>query len=223
MALAQLLSRLMGPTQARDTGDAVVAEDLFVELRPARHDLRQKTVIVMGCPRGGTSLVTAVVRKLGVTMGERLGKQQEDPQFRAEVPLKQMIATIKKRNDEHDVWGWKLPNNVYYISSLLPYLRNPHFIVVFRNPLSISRSSAERDRRVYQTHLLEVPLGHYARIINFLKKDNSPAALTSFETIIKKPGKFARAAASWIDLKPDAEALQEAKAIVQRNLGYVKF
>src|SRR5215469_5858876 len=126
-----------------------MADDVFGVLRPTNSDPK-KTVVVLGAPRGGTSMVAAALRKLGVAMGENLGHQHEDRSFRAEVPLEEMIATVKKRNETHDLWGWKLPNNIYYLEQLFPHLRNPHFVAIFRNPYSISRSSAERDRRAYE-------------------------------------------------------------------------
>ncbi len=157
-----------------------MADDVFGVLRRPNSN-PQKTIVVLGAPRGGTSMVAVTLRKLGVMMGEKLGPQHEDRSFRREVPLADMIATVERRNAGYDLWGWKLPNNVYYLEDLLPHLRNPHLVAVFRNPYSVSRSSAARDGREYEARLLRIAANHTKRVVDLIAKLDHPTAITAFE------------------------------------------
>jgi hypothetical protein len=199
-----------------------MADDVFGILRPANPDAK-RTIIVLGTPRGGTSMVAATLRKLGVMMGERLGHQHEDPNFRGEVPLGDMLATVKQRNDTYDIWGWKLPNNVYYVEQLLPHLRNPHFVAVFRNPYSISRSSSERDRREYQARLLQVATNHTKTVVDLIGRLKAPTALTAFESAVRNREEFVRGLAEFVGVRPDGQLVATvAQEAINTDSGYLR-
>ena len=200
-----------------------MADDVFGVLRPSIPS-KKKTIIVLGAPRGGTSMAAASLRKLGVMMGEKLGHQHEDPSFRRDVPIEDMIATIERRNREHDVWGWKLPNSIYYVEELLPHLRNPHFVAMFRNPFSISRSSAQRDKRIYDAHLLEVAANHTKKVVDLISRLTSPTALASFESALNQPEQFVRGLAVFIGMSEDDKMIDKAvEEAINKQLGYLKF
>jgi hypothetical protein len=200
-----------------------MANDVFGILRPANSDA-VKTIIVLGTPRGGTSMVAATLRKLGVMMGEGLGHQHEDPKFRRTIPVADMLVTIAERNAAHSLWGWKLPNSVYYVEELLPHLRNPHFVAIFRNPYSISRSSSERDQREYAPRLLEVAANHTKRVSDLVGRLQAPTALASFEAVVKQPDEFVTGLAEFIGLQPTGELVQSvSKQAIQGGRGYLHF
>jgi len=200
-----------------------MANDTFGVLRPSIPG-PQKTVIVLGAPRGGTSMVAATLRKLGVMMGEELGHQHEDRNFRRDVPIEKMIETISARNAAHDLWGWKMPNSVYYVESLLPHLRNPHFVAIFRNPFSISRSSAERDSRDFNLRLLQVAANHTKRVVDLLERLEAPAALASFEAATRSPETFVGNLAEFIGVEVgEATASEVSRSAIQPGKGYLEF
>ncbi|HVT26455.1 MAG TPA: hypothetical protein VHE81_00410 [Lacipirellulaceae bacterium] len=202
-----------------------MAQDVFYVLRPPIHKPK-RTIVVLGAPRGGTSMVSATLRKLGVMMGDRLGHQHEDPAFRREVPLEEKLATVQKRNAEHDVWGWKLPGAVYYIRDLLPHLQNPHFVAVFRNPLSVSRSSADRSGDEVNDNaikLLQVALNATQKVVDVLKEIDAPAALVSFESVIQQPEAFARQLAAFVGVSDETLIAEAAGTAINKQLGYKKF
>ena len=66
-----------------------------------------KTLVVMGCPRGGTSAVSGLLHHSGIYMGDSLGHQYEDPGFhhwlersygKRDQEVKRRIAVIQQRN-----------------------------------------------------------------------------------------------------------------------------
>lgn len=44
------------------------------------------------------------------------------------------------------LWGWKDPRTTLTIKLYLPYLKNPHFICCFRDPLEVAKSLYRRQR-----------------------------------------------------------------------------
>jgi hypothetical protein len=200
-----------------------MADDVFRVLRPAQHG-PQKTIVVLGAPRGGTSMVAATLRKLGVVMGEKLGHQHEDANFRRDVPLETMIATVQERNEKYDLWGWKMPNSVYYVEELLPHLRNPHFVAIFRNPFSISRSSSERDGREYSARLLQVAANHTKRVVDLIDRLEAPTALAGFEAVMQDRESFVRGLGEFVGVDANEAVVGQivAEAIPQK-LGYLTF
>jgi len=199
-----------------------MASDVFGILRPADNS-GPKTVIVLGAPRGGTSMVAATLRKLGVMMGENLGHQHEDRKFRGDVPVEEMIETIKERNATQSLWGWKLPNSVYYLEKLMPHVRNPHLVAIFRNPFSISRSSAERDKREYDAKLLQVAVNHSKKVVDLIATIEVPTALAAFEAVMANREEFVRGLAGFINVTAE-DAIQEAlRTGINKELGYIRF
>lgn len=192
-------------------------------VRPDTYQGKQRTVVVLGAPRGGTSMVTGALRALGVFMGNNLGHQHEDPVFRKDTPLSDKLKAVATYNGEHDVWGWKLPNSIYYYADLHSSLRNPVFIVVYRNPMAVASSSARRDKREFTFRLLEVPVNHYKRMHKVIDEHPTvPLAACSYEESSTAAAKetFIRSVASFLNLNPTEEQLKKAFSFVDPVRGY---
>lgn len=118
-----------------------------VILNPPAELEGQRTYTIFGTRRGGTSMVAGVARALGLDLGQ-VGqrKNNEDPRFQNR-PMAQMREAIETRNAEQDVWGWKFPAAGGYLPELSNSLRNPYFIVVYRDPVAAALSQAKRDRQ----------------------------------------------------------------------------
>ena len=104
---------------------------------------QEKTIIVIGTARSGTSIVGSILYHAGVYMGELTNKKQyEDsalimnggdirnfnkvPETRRSI-LKHKAAIINERNIKYKTWGWKDPNVVWYYK----YINNVFFFGVF--------------------------------------------------------------------------------------------
>lgn len=107
----------------------------------------QRTYAIFGTRRGGTSMVAGVARALGLDLGQ-VGqrKNNEDPRFQNR-PMDKMREAMETRNGESDVWGWKFPAAGSYLPEMSNSLRNPYFIVVYRDPVAAALSQAKRDRQ----------------------------------------------------------------------------
>lgn len=110
----------------------------------------KKTFVVLGCPRGGTSLIAGALYHCGISMGNFRTGQYEDPDFklrpeRARSARRLLPPRIRVRNSIHEYWGWKVPNAIYYIGRIRKHLVNPQYLFVYRDPEAVARSSARHD------------------------------------------------------------------------------
>jgi hypothetical protein len=86
----------------------------------------------------------------------------------------------------------------------LPYLANPHFILVFRNPLSTALSAVEHTRKL--RHPLDfsqaLRLGHFynGEMLRFLENHPEiPTQLVSYEEVVLGPLKEATKTAGFLE------------------------
>jgi hypothetical protein len=195
----------------------------------------------LGLARSGTSVVTGVLRILGVDMGpskddkanprgshedidfvkfhkelfEMLGHGRDfwNPPSREAILAMQSKVDVKiralldKKSKSNSLWGWKHPRSILTYELFLPYLVNPHFVLVFRNPLSTALSSMEHTRRLNRPLNLNLPqalrLVHYyqAEMLGFIEKHpDVPAHLVSYEDVVLDPQKEAAKMARFLGL-----------------------
>ncbi len=167
-----------------------------------------KTVIVLGAARGGTSMAAGLVSMLGINMGERIDPPtNEDLDFiegREPLPaipnpdhpehtrvLVRLLGLVNARNQKHHDWGWKDPLSFVYVAPLLSHLRNPHFVVVFRDLFSISA----REKVATGVNTLDTfsrAQKNYAWLLEMLKRRDAPALLTGYEKVVLNPEAYAR-------------------------------
>lgn len=197
--------------------------DTFAVVRPVSYDTPNRTVVVLGAPRGGTSMVSGALAMLGVYMGDATGHQKEDPRFREETPIETKRAAIAANNNSHMIWGWKLPNTIYYYGQLHPHLVNPIFVSVYRNPYGVARSSARHDVTALTQALVDVPIRHYAAMHRTIAAHPTvPLAACSFETATRPDRKeeFVDALAAFVGLTPSPEQRAAALDFVDYGKGY---
>jgi hypothetical protein len=192
---------------------------------PPQRD-QQRTICVLGAPRGGTSMVAGILRRLGVFMGSRIDESSnEDLAFLAhdgmrelfQQPeraddkaryLKDVIATIHDRSTNNDVWGWKDPISAFYLQDLLPHLTNPCFIVVTRDPAAIVQRerleeglTGHRNLLAYLRLISEV----YANIAKLVDQRSRPTLLISYERALRAPHEAGRAIAGFVGFDAPAD------------------
>lgn len=113
-------------------------------LNPPKEAAQRRTYVILGTERGGTSVVAGAVRAMGIYLGDVPEGNNEDPRFK-NAPLKEMRNSIDLRNSSHDVWGWKYPTAVNYLPIMMKWLRRPHFIVMYRDPVATTLSRIQWD------------------------------------------------------------------------------
>lgn len=162
----------------------------------------EKTIIVLGAARGGTSMVAAVLQALGVHMGEKLGPVLEDVALSEAVEARDMVRLeeiVARRNAEHAVWGWKRPSAVEYAEVWWERFRNPHLIAVFRDPFAIAnRNRISMLSDVFQN--MEHSVQHLGAMVRLLRRHTGPMLLCSYEKALVYPETFVDAVAEFVGI-----------------------
>jgi hypothetical protein len=180
---------------------------------PAR---TRRTFVVLGCPRGGTSLLAGALNAAGVYMGEYRTLQYEDPEFKipptqAGEAFERLAPVIRRRNLTRRYWGWKVPNNIYYIERIQELLIDPCFLFVYRDPLEIARSSASHDGRDWEEQrerLIEIAVNHTEKVRRFQESLRSAHHVFQVDAIQADPALFVDRMVHILEpLRPDRERL----------------
>lgn len=216
--------------------------------------LINKTVIVLGIARSGTSLTSGMLNIMGVHMGKKLTTKSEfnpkgafeDRDF-MEIENKIFISAnenyynfankekiilqknkfdykikklIEKKGRENLIWGWKTPHTFLTLDLFLPYLKNPHFIIVFRNPIDNANSIKERIAKetnneieiLYLLRLVNYYTGIILDIIN--KKSQIPSHIVSFENLVLHPKGESKKIAGFLGIEIDKDRELELEKLV---------
>ncbi|MEJ6122028.1 hypothetical protein MT390_09140 [Vibrio sp. 2-Bac 85] len=190
----------------------------MVVLHPSNKEL-QKTIIVVGVARGGTSIVAGALKHLGVPMGNACAPVFEDTRlsFAFEKQSKEKFEqVITDYNEKQDVWAWKRPSSLNDLSRIAKKLRNPHFIFVFRDLLSVAnRNTISMKQGVVGG--LDAAFNDYKKILRFLNKSSHPALLVSSEKAVKHKQSFVVALIEFADLQPSEAQCQQSLNFITPN------
>lgn len=154
----------------------------------------QRTLIVLGAPRGGTSMATGVLHHLGVYMGSDLRATFEDSHLSSLIlqgrneELKQAII---ERNRIHHDWGCKFPgpSGLKVLPEISAVLRNPFFLVVYRDVFAIAnRNSISASWDLFAN--MKSTLDYYIELWAFLASNKAPVMLISYEKAMLNPAMF---------------------------------
>lgn len=180
--------------------------------------LQQKTVIVLGVARGGTSMVAGALHHLGVSMGEKLSTVYEDVALSEAIEqhrMEDITSLIAHKNERYELWGWKRPSAINYILAWEGRFRHPYYIVVFRDLFAI----ANRNRISMLSDVTD-SMRHAVRqfnlILDFVEKAKEPTLLVSYEKAMDDPRYFIHTLSNFVGLD-DKNAIDRAIAFIEPN------
>lgn len=175
-------------------------------------------------------MVAGTCKLLGVHMGESADMKGWDNHLEDLSLVEGLggsLMAIEKqvalRNKSHDLWGVKHPDlikRVERLENLLLAVRNPHIIVIFRDPIAISRNRVaitESFRRFMQE-----AIGVSNDQINFLKWLTSREASFKVKPLILSYEKCLSDAEGYINTVAGHLNIQATEAQFQACLSYVK-
>ena len=149
----------------------------------------EKTYVVLGVSRGGTSAIAGVLNHLGVPMGPT----GEAPLFE-DLPMNRALrgdasaldAVIADRNMKNPTWGFKGNAITQPFEEVACKLRNPIFVVIFRDLLAIAnRAKISADRDVASILLRQS--AEYQRILDFVVAGKYYSVMISYEKLCMYP------------------------------------
>jgi hypothetical protein len=105
-----------------------------------------------------------------------------------EQEIKSLLLAKEKRNRsvKGQRWGWKDPRTCLTIPAILPYLDNPHFIVVQRSRAEMIRSLMRRHRGSKWKKWAELTDTYQSRLDVFLKAVKTPVHYVRFDRLVSK-------------------------------------
>jgi len=181
----------------------------------------EKTIVVVGIARSGTTMTARVLHALGVDMGvvnndvvcERfdITDQLENGK------TKEFEETIKNENKLNKVWGWKRPRAFEYKDLFENKIRNPHYIVPFRDYAAIaSRNSINLDFN-FTKNLILTHRKRYNLLIDFIEKNDKPILIFSYEKAMMNRKNFVRKVAEFVGIN-DEEKIENAFSEIKPNV-----
>ncbi|MBP0617351.1 sulfotransferase [Jiella mangrovi] len=174
----------------------------------------ERTVICLGTARGGTSAVGGTLQRLGVFMGSNLPDTYEDPDFIGQ-PNTTRLKAVDSRNASHPVWGWKDPHAALYLDALMPKLRNPYLIIVFRDPVASETNFVRLLKGADPRPSLAGTMNLQHRNFMLAMYLARPVLLLSYERIVREPLQAVADIAEFVDLPyPDARGQESLKAFL---------
>jgi len=164
----------------------------------------RRTYICLGVPRGGTSAVAGTMQRLGIFMGHDLPNNYEDPDFIAGRGPAQMKDTIRNRNTDHAIWGWKFPNAANYLEGLHGTLRNPCLILVWRDLAATVKGHLRWHNRATSFAAHDILIQQQKNWF-LIERWRVPTLLISYEKAMLAPAQFVRDFARHLHLPDPSE------------------
>lgn len=188
------------------------------------------TVPIVGVPRGGTTMVAAVVHSLGIDLGpaKDLAEFTFEDQTMNKADPGLELSYIKRRNHEKNIWGWKNPAALQSIRPLFFSLRKPRLIMVFRDIMATMDGEMRFDeatgiepRRAF-CDLAEATTNWWAENMQFIIQTTFPTLLVSYEHALRSPELFIQSLGEFLGIAPTHEQLTEAMARINPQGGYLR-
>ena len=179
----------------------------------------EKTIVVVGAARSGTSIVAGVLKKLGIFMGDqavppvfedvRLAALLESSQFEAAAEV------VKEYDQRAAVWGFKRPGIIRVIDEMHALLRNPVYLYVFRDPVCIANRNAISMKAEIIPSMREA-LERSFEMLGFVEKIDAPGLLISTEKSLLHKNDFVDRLVEFLGLDDavSSDARQQAKDFI---------
>ncbi len=182
---------------------------------PESRSAAEKTFVVGGVSRRGTTSVAAILRDLGIFLGDDLENNLED--FAFHVPLEQMPSVIAQRNQAHSIWGWKHPDVTLYLDHVVEQLLNPRFVLVTRDPTSVAISQINRNE-LDPEHAMQDGVVALQRNLLTCMRLRIPTLIISYEKLVLSPAVGVAEIAEFAGLDiPEARQKEIAKFVKARR------
>lgn len=182
----------------------------------------ERTYVVLGVERGGTSMVAAIMRALGLDMGnDRCGLNHEDPWFLTE-DHELLAERIRMRDEENKVWGFKVPKSTLHWRYYEKQLRNPHFIIVFRNPAAVADSWMQRRTTNNYSSVFKHVMRYYVESCRCMTESKAPIMTVNYERACAQQDEVIEGISNFLGIDVDQSDVSKARQVITGDgQGYV--
>lgn len=130
---------------------------------------------------------------------------------------KQIRALIKKRNAQHQFWGWKDPRTALTLPCFLPYLSSPKIVVVRREKESVIKSLVKREKGTMTERAADALYTEYhIRIVQSAARVGY--AVVHYEDGLRWPPALVRRLIKICKISPTAQQIAEATEHIRPEL-----
>lgn len=147
-----------------------------------------KTLIILGVARGGTSLISGTLHHLGIFTGERSHEPVfEDVKLSNEIENEDLSSAkkiIRDYNKKHLIWAYKRPSFINFGKQYHDLFQNPIYLVVFKDIYSIANRN-NLSMKIDLIDGLRNAQKEYEKIINFISEDDKNYFMFSYEKIMQ--------------------------------------
>ena len=180
-----------------------------------------RTFIISGIGRGGTTLVANTLRTAGIFFGEDVADLVGEDRHMLHILRSRnpgmLDDLIAKRNASGRDWGFKVPHLAIYLpAEELVRFRNPHLILIYRDPVAITVRHAIAEHVDPLPALLETTNAMHG-LTQFLGLTTCPALLVSYEKALIFPEAFIDALAGFCTFPVTEEFRQQMLSQVKPN------
>jgi len=206
---------------------------ITLNLDKAVHQSNDKTFLIIGQARAGTTLVASLLHETGIPIGKNFGPVHEDNDLgkfvgdlRDSRLPKAFLDEIEDRNQAHSRWGWKRPDLYLVVNQLLKALRNPHLICIFRDFISVGRRNqisldGSQPEVLSPEDSLETVLHEQKNILGEVRRAGVPSLLLSYEKAVTASESFLDKLLFFIGTNPKEANREKLKALISpNNIGY---
>jgi hypothetical protein len=159
------------------------------------------TVLVLGTPRGGTSVVAGICHMLGVPMGLEIDRSNmEDLRFRAllasEQRAEQVSAYLTELQQLGPIVGAKDPTAIDHLAEVFPAIPRPILVVASRDVYaSVQREVAEG---FDYFEALRATVRRKYSVLDFAAATDHPLIVVSYERLMHDPTSAVRLLAQFL-------------------------
>ena len=180
----------------------------------------EKTLIVLGAPRGGTSALAGALHAMGIFMGRGASAPVFESLALANAierderdTARQLIADF---NRDHPVWAFKRPGFTRFVETFHDYFRNPVYLVILRDPVATANRSyiSGRLKLNYLKKLRRV-LTVYNGVVDFVESSGAPTLFVSYEKLLQDPTTALHCIVDALSLPVAAEQIASAAEFVE--------
>lgn len=128
--------------------------------------------------------------------------------------MKMAKNIIKKRSKRNKIWGWKSALTYKCLDHFMPYVKNPYFVILFRNVADNAESlcrlyATNYGQNLKQTETIKKIINEQKEMISsILKYKNIPKIILKYEEIKDNYFKTCIRLAIFLDVKPDFMAFE---------------
>jgi hypothetical protein len=178
--------------------DAILNEGVIARAatmpRGRRRAPREKTLLITGLARSGTSMVASVLEGAGVWLGDHvydpIKEDAEITQMLEARDFTRLDALIERQNARTPIWGFKIPDLHQYMQhDELDRFRNPHLIVIYRDPVAVAVRNVLSERVDGELAMMEATAAMHA-LVQFVRASRLPFLFFSYEKALIFPRGF---------------------------------